>query len=66
MQNHYNLLYREEEREMMGLCAEEEIAVIPWSPLARGRLARRVAGRDNETLGDGSVRKLDVFADRGG
>jgi aryl-alcohol dehydrogenase-like predicted oxidoreductase len=40
MQNHYNLLYREEEREMMGLCAEEGIAVIPWSPLARGRLTR--------------------------
>jgi aryl-alcohol dehydrogenase-like predicted oxidoreductase len=40
MQNHYNLLYREEEREMMGLCTEEGIAVIPWSPLARGRLTR--------------------------
>jgi len=40
MQNHYNLLYREEEREMMGLCAEEGIGVIPWSPLARGRLTR--------------------------
>jgi aryl-alcohol dehydrogenase-like predicted oxidoreductase len=40
MQNHYNLIYREEEREMMGLCASEKIGVIPWSPLARGRLAR--------------------------
>ncbi|HEV2485268.1 MAG TPA: aldo/keto reductase [Terracidiphilus sp.] len=40
MQNHYNLLYREEEREMIGLCRSEGIAVIPWSPLARGRLAR--------------------------
>jgi aryl-alcohol dehydrogenase-like predicted oxidoreductase len=40
MQNHYNLLYREEEREMMGLCADQGIAVIPWSPLARGRLTR--------------------------
>jgi aryl-alcohol dehydrogenase-like predicted oxidoreductase len=40
MQNHYNLLYREEEREMMDLCRSEGIAVIPWSPLARGRLAR--------------------------
>lgn len=39
MQNHYNLLYREEEREMMPLCETEEIAVIPWSPLARGILA---------------------------
>jgi aryl-alcohol dehydrogenase-like predicted oxidoreductase len=40
MQNHYNLLYREEEREMMGLCSAEGIGVIPWSPLARGRLTR--------------------------
>lgn len=39
MQNHYNLLYREEEREMMPLCIDENIAVIPWSPLARGLLA---------------------------
>ncbi len=40
MQNHYNLLYREEEREMIGLCQAEGVAVIPWSPLARGRLTR--------------------------
>ena len=40
MQNHVNLLYREEEREMLGLCLEEGIGVIPWSPLARGKLAR--------------------------
>jgi aryl-alcohol dehydrogenase-like predicted oxidoreductase len=40
MQNHYNLLYREEEREMMPLCQAEDVAVLPWSPLARGRLAR--------------------------
>src|SRR5262249_47574508 len=40
MQNHYNLMYREEEREMMPLCQSEGIGVIPWSPLARGRLAR--------------------------
>jgi aryl-alcohol dehydrogenase-like predicted oxidoreductase len=40
MQNHYNLIYREEEREMLPLCAAEGIGVIPWSPLARGRLAR--------------------------
>jgi 1-deoxyxylulose-5-phosphate synthase len=40
MQNHVNLLYREEEREMLPLCASEGIGVIPWSPLARGRLAR--------------------------
>jgi aryl-alcohol dehydrogenase-like predicted oxidoreductase len=40
MQNYVNLLYREEEREMLPLCAEEGIGVIPWSPLARGRLTR--------------------------
>jgi aryl-alcohol dehydrogenase (NADP+) len=40
MQDHYNLLYREEEREMLPLCSSEDIAVIPWSPLARGRLTR--------------------------
>jgi aryl-alcohol dehydrogenase-like predicted oxidoreductase len=40
MQNYYNLLYREEEREMMPLCQAEGIGVLPWSPLARGRLAR--------------------------
>jgi 1-deoxyxylulose-5-phosphate synthase len=40
MQNFYNLIYREEEREMMKLCVDQGIAVIPWSPLARGRLAR--------------------------
>jgi 1-deoxyxylulose-5-phosphate synthase len=44
MQNHYNLIYREEEREMMGLCRAEGIGVIPWSPLARGRLARAPGG----------------------
>src|SRR5206468_628505 len=47
MQGHYNLLYREEEREMLGLCAAEGIGVIPWSPLARGRLARSWAERDS-------------------
>jgi 1-deoxyxylulose-5-phosphate synthase len=40
MQNHYNLLYREEEREMTALCRDQGIGMIPWSPLARGRLAR--------------------------
>ena len=40
MQNHLNLLYREEEREMLGLCADQGVAVIPWSPLARGKLTR--------------------------
>jgi aryl-alcohol dehydrogenase-like predicted oxidoreductase len=40
MQNHYNLIYREEEREMMKLCQSEGVGVIPWSPLARGKLTR--------------------------
>src|SRR5215475_2485391 len=40
MQDHYNLIYREEEREMLPLCRDQGIGVIPWSPLARGRLAR--------------------------
>ncbi|WP_416968992.1 aldo/keto reductase [Streptomyces sp. 4F14] len=40
MQNHYNLVYREEEREMLPLCADQGVGVIPWSPLARGRLTR--------------------------
>ena len=40
MQNHYNLLYREEEREMLPLCADLGVGAIPWSPLARGRLTR--------------------------
>lgn len=41
MQDHYNLIYREEEREMFPLCKDMGVAVLPWSPLARGRLARR-------------------------
>ena len=41
MQDHYNLLYREEEREMHPLCLDQGVGAIPWSPLARGRLARR-------------------------
>ncbi|MDU2937978.1 MAG: aldo/keto reductase [Enterobacteriaceae bacterium] len=40
MQDHYNLIYREEEREMLPLCYQQGVAVIPWSPLARGRLTR--------------------------
>ncbi|MGW5329282.1 aldo/keto reductase [Streptomyces sp. NPDC004014] len=40
MQNHYNLLYREEEREMLPLCADQGVSTLPWSPLARGRLTR--------------------------
>ena len=47
MQNHYNLLYREEEREMMPLCEAEGVGVVPWSPLARGRLTRDWSERTN-------------------
>jgi len=59
MQNHYNLVYREEEREMIPLCQEEGIGIIPWSPLARGFLAgtRRKEGR-----GDTLRAKTDEFA----
>ena len=46
MQNYYNLVYREEEREMMPLCAHEGIAVIPWSPMARGYLAGSGVGAE--------------------
>lgn len=50
MQPHYNLIYREEEREMLPLCIDQKIAVIPWSPLARGLLARPWKNDRNETL----------------
>jgi 1-deoxyxylulose-5-phosphate synthase len=51
MQNHYNLVYREEEREMIPLCRAEGVALIPWSPLARGFLAgNRQRGRKDATL----------------
>jgi aryl-alcohol dehydrogenase (NADP+) len=59
MQNHYNLIYREEEREMLPLCRAEGIAVIPWSPLARGLLAgSRRQGLD----GDSPRAKSDEYA----
>jgi 1-deoxyxylulose-5-phosphate synthase len=57
MQPHYNLIYREEEREMLPLCLDQKIAVIPWSPLARGLLARNPAAGENTT--DRS--KTDMF-----
>lgn len=50
MQNHYNLLYREEEREMLPLCRDQGIGVIPWSPLARGRLARPAGDTDTKRM----------------
>ena len=57
MQNQLNLLYREEEREMLPLCSDEKVGVIPWSPLARGRLARPVGESTirSETDGFGKV-----------
>jgi aryl-alcohol dehydrogenase-like predicted oxidoreductase len=50
MQPHYNLIYREEEREMIPLCKDQNIAVIPWSPLARGLLTGKRSKERNETL----------------
>ncbi len=59
MQNHYNLVYREEEREMLPLCREEGIGVIPWSPMARGFLA----GNRTRAKRDDTVRsQTDEFA----
>ena len=50
MQNLYNLIYREDEREMLPLCEDQNIAVIPWSPLAKGRLARKPSQEEQETM----------------
>lgn len=52
MQGHYNLIYREEEREMLPLCQDQKIGVIPFSPLARGWLARKPSREQRETLRD--------------
>jgi len=62
MQNHYNLLYREEEREMMPLCVDEGIGVLPWSPLARGRLTRAWDTETARTRTDEYGNKLYVSA----
>lgn len=59
MQNHYNLVYREEEREMLPLCRAERVAILPWSPLARGFLAGNRRPRD---YGDTVRAKTDDFA----
>ncbi|SER62321.1 aryl-alcohol dehydrogenase (NADP+) [Lentzea xinjiangensis] len=64
MQNHYNLLYREEEREMLPLCADQGIAVIPWSPLARGRLTRDWDATTARTETDEFGASLYVDSDR--
>ncbi len=61
MQNHYNLVYREEEREMIPLCLDQGVGIIPWSPLARGFLA---APRRREDYGDTLRAKTDAFAHR--
>ena len=58
MQNYVNLLYREEEREMLPLCRDQGIAVIPWSPLARGRLTRDWDDRSARSETDGFGRTL--------
>lgn len=57
MQNYYNLLYREEEREMIPLCRDQGVALIPWSPLARGYLTRT-----RDALGETVRAKTDEFA----
>ena len=64
MQNHYNLIYREDEREMLPLCAEEKIAVTPYSPLASGRLARDKSETSQRLETDPiAKRKYDATAD---
>ena len=64
MQNHYNLLYREEEREMIPLCADQGIGMIPWSPLARGRLTRDWDETTNRSESDAFGAKLYREGDR--
>src|SRR5579875_2861147 len=60
MQNHYNLVYREEEREMIPLCVDQGVGCIPWSPLARGMLA---GNRTREGGRDTTRSSSDPFAD---
>ena len=64
MQNHYNLLYREEEREMIPLCIDQGIGIIPWSPLARGKLAREWDDSTNRSEKDEFGRTLYSDDDR--
>lgn len=64
MQNHYNLLYREEEREMLPLCADQGVGVLPWSPLARGRLTRDWDTATERSRNDDFGRKLYQEGDR--
>ncbi|WP_055712500.1 aldo/keto reductase [Streptomyces torulosus] len=64
MQNHYNLLYREEEREMLPLCEDQSVATLPWSPLARGRLTRDWGTVTERTEADNFGRTLYQEGDR--
>jgi aryl-alcohol dehydrogenase (NADP+) len=64
MQNHYNLIYREEEREMLPLCRSQGVGVIPWSPLARGRLTRPWDSQTARAETDGFGRSLYRDEDR--
>jgi aryl-alcohol dehydrogenase (NADP+) len=64
MQDHYNLLYREEEREVLPLCADQGVGVIPWSPLARGRLARAWDEDTERSATDAFGTTLYVESDR--
>jgi len=64
MQNHYNLLYREEEREMLPLCRDQGVGVVPWSPLARGRLTRDWGAATARSVTDEFGRKLYQEGDR--
>jgi len=62
MQNHYNALYREEEREMMPLCISEGVGVIPWSPLARGILTRPRPATGSVTTSDSARSAIDAYS----
>ncbi len=64
MQDHYNLLYREEEREMLPLCLDQGVGVIPWSPLARGRLAREWDEQTDRSQKDEFGKRLYHEGDR--
>ncbi len=64
MQNHYNLLHREEEREMLPLCRDQGVGVIPWSPLARGKLTRDWDAETNRSETDDFGRHLYLDSDQ--
>ena len=62
MQNHYNLVYREEEREMIPLCLSEGVGLIPWSPLARGFLAGNRKANEEKTQSESLRARTDAYA----